>query len=202
MLTLSLNRESRTPLQLQIFQFYFQAIQQGDLLCGDKLPSIREQAQTLNVAKITIVMAYEKLMTAGFIKSRQGIGYEVIFTAPVRSPPTHVTSAEGSPPVKPKPAGASTDVYGEMGREFYCQVGENGIMLPVYLRNNCLLVIIHQMDYFHYVIKWSDTLIYPEVLILVQRTSLLPMGFRKDYLCLAKYLLFIMLYHRKKSVML
>ena len=98
MLTLSLNRESRTPLQLQIFQFYFQAIQQGDLLCGDKLPSIREQAQTLNVAKITIVMAYEKLMTAGFIKSRQGIGYEVIFTAPVRSPPTHVTSAEGSPP--------------------------------------------------------------------------------------------------------
>lgn len=38
MLTLTLNRESRTPLQLQIFQFYFQAIQQGDLLCGDKLP--------------------------------------------------------------------------------------------------------------------------------------------------------------------
>ena len=92
MLTLSLNRESRTPLQLQIFQFYFQAIQQGDLLCGDKLPSIREQAQTLNVAKITVVMAYEKLMAAGFIKSRQGIGYEVTFTAPMRSPPAHVPS--------------------------------------------------------------------------------------------------------------
>lgn len=51
MLTLTLNRESRTPLQLQIFQFYLQAIQQGDLLRGDKLPSIREQAQVLNVAK-------------------------------------------------------------------------------------------------------------------------------------------------------
>ncbi|MDA8510400.1 MULTISPECIES: PLP-dependent aminotransferase family protein [unclassified Citrobacter] len=123
MLTLSLNRESRTPLQLQIFQFYFQAIQQGDLLCGDKLPSIREQAQTLNVAKITVVMAYEKLMAAGFIKSRQGIGYEVTFTAPMRSPPVHVPSAEGSPPIKPKPAGVSTDVYAEMGRECYCRMG-------------------------------------------------------------------------------
>lgn len=123
MLTLSLNRESRTPLQLQIFQFYFQAIQQGRLLFGDKLPSIRELAQTLNVAKITVVMAYEKLMAAGFIKSRQGIGYEVIFTTPVRTPPTLEPSAEGSPPAKPRPARASTDVYGEVGREFYCQMG-------------------------------------------------------------------------------
>ncbi|SUX72735.1 Uncharacterised protein [Citrobacter freundii] len=29
MLKLTLDRESRTPLQLQIFQFYLQAIQQG-----------------------------------------------------------------------------------------------------------------------------------------------------------------------------
>ncbi|HGY3714854.1 TPA: PLP-dependent aminotransferase family protein [Citrobacter gillenii] len=123
MLKLFLNRESRTPLQLQIFQFYFQAIQQGDLLCGDKLPSIREQSQVLNVAKITVVMAYEKLMAAGFIKSRQGIGYEVIFTTPVRMPPAHLPEALGSPPVKPEPAGVSTDVYGEMGRDFHCRMG-------------------------------------------------------------------------------
>lgn len=51
MLALFLNRESRTSLQLQIFQFYFQAIQRGNLLCGDKLPSIREQAQALNRPK-------------------------------------------------------------------------------------------------------------------------------------------------------
>ncbi|HCI43415.1 MAG TPA: PLP-dependent aminotransferase family protein, partial [Salmonella bongori] len=87
MLPLSLNRESITPLQLQIFQYYFQAIQQGGLLCGDKLPSIRELALRLNVAKITVVMAYEKLTAAGYIKSRQGVGYEVIFTAPLRSIP-------------------------------------------------------------------------------------------------------------------
>lgn len=123
MLKLSLNRENHTPLQLQIFQFYFQAIQRGDLLCGDKLPSIREQAQALNVAKITVVMAYEKLMAAGFIKSRQGVGYEVIFTTPVRTPPVQLPVGQGSPPVKPEPAGASTDVYGEMGREFYCRMG-------------------------------------------------------------------------------
>ena len=123
MLTLTLNRELRTPLQLQIFQFYFQAIQRGDLLCGDKLPSIREQAQVLNVAKITVVMAYDKLMAAGLIKSRHGIGYEVIFTTPVRITPTHVPVTQGSPPVKPKAAGVSTDVYAEPGRECYCRMG-------------------------------------------------------------------------------
>jgi GntR family transcriptional regulator/MocR family aminotransferase len=123
MLKLTLDRESRTPLQLQIFQFYLQAIQRGDLLCGDKLPSIREQAQALNIAKITVVMAYDKLMAAGLIKSRHGIGYEVIFTTPVRVTPAHVSVPQGSPPVTPKAAGVSTDVYAEPGWECYCRMG-------------------------------------------------------------------------------
>lgn len=184
------------------------------MLCGDKLPSIREQAQVLHVAKITVVMAYDKLMAAGLIKSRHGIGYEVIFTTPVRITPTHVPVTQGSPPVKPKAAGVSTDVYAEHGRECYCrmgvpdpnafhgQAGGNGIMLQAYLKNNYLPGIIHQMDYFHYVSNWSDTLIYPAELIPEQRTSSLPTGFRKDYHCSAKYLLFIMLSVSKKSAIL
>ncbi|ECG8594115.1 PLP-dependent aminotransferase family protein [Salmonella enterica subsp. salamae] len=123
MLSLSLNRESTTPLQLQIFQYYFQAIQHGDLLCGDKLPSIRELALRLNVAKITVVMAYEKLTAAGYIKSRRGIGYEVIFTAPLRSIQPAMLSVTGSPPPTPGPAGIACDVYSEQGREIYCRIG-------------------------------------------------------------------------------
>lgn len=121
--SLSLNRESTTPLQLQIFQYYFQAIQHGDLLCGDKLPSIRELALRLNVAKITVVMAYEKLTAAGYIKSRRGIGYEVIFTAPLRSIQPAMLSVTGSPPPTPGPAGIACDVYSEQGREIYCRIG-------------------------------------------------------------------------------
>ncbi|MDL4619273.1 PLP-dependent aminotransferase family protein [Citrobacter amalonaticus] len=123
MLTLSLDRESHLPLQLQIFQYYFQAIQHGDVLRGDKLPSIRELAQRLNVAKITVVMAYEKLVSAGLIKSRQGIGYEVVFATPMRNIPFHAISDTGSPPAKPEPAGISTDVYAEASREYYCRLG-------------------------------------------------------------------------------
>lgn len=123
MLSLSLNRESTTPLQLQIFQYYFQAIQHGDLLCGDKLPSIRELALRLNVAKITVVMAYEKLTAAGYIKSRRGIGYEVIFTAPLRSIQPAMLSVTGSPPPTPGPPGVASDVYSEQGREIYCRIG-------------------------------------------------------------------------------
>lgn len=124
MLPLSLNRESITPLQLQIFQYYFQAIQQGGLLCGDKLPSIRELALRLNVAKITVVMAYEKLTAAGYIKSRQGVGYEVIFTAPLRSiTPSPLAVAGSPPPPVPDPAGTASDVYSEQGQEIYCRMG-------------------------------------------------------------------------------
>lgn len=167
MLKLTLDRESRTPLQLQIFQFYLQAIQRGDLLCGDKLPSIREQAQALNIAKITVVMAYDKLMAAGLIKSRHGIGYEVIFTTPVRVTPAHVRTPGLSASNTKSGRGlyrclrrARAGVLLPDGRpRSQCfspgQAGENGITRQAYLKSNCLPDIIHQMDYFHCVSNWQ-----------------------------------------------
>lgn len=68
-------------------------------------------------------MAYEKLTAAGYIKSRRGIGYEVIFTAPLRNIQPAMLSVTGSPPPTPGLPGVACDVYSEQGREIYCRIG-------------------------------------------------------------------------------
>lgn len=49
-------------------------IASGDLKPNDKLPSIREMADALNISVITIKRAYLDLETEGFILTRAGLG--------------------------------------------------------------------------------------------------------------------------------
>ncbi len=119
----TLDKESSTSLQTQLFRYYYQAITRGDLLCGDKLPSIRELARQLQVARITVIMAYEKLSTGGYIKSRHGIGYEVIFSRQLVPVTLPLLSTEGPKPLQINPAKRATDIWLETGKEYYCQLG-------------------------------------------------------------------------------
>lgn len=121
--TLLLNKQSEIPLYIQIFQHYYQAIAEGDLLCGDKLPSIRQLAHQLQTARITVVMAYEKLTTGGYIKSRPGIGYEVIFTRQIKPVARPLLPTEGPEPLRVSPAERPADVWREAGTEYYCLLG-------------------------------------------------------------------------------
>jgi GntR family transcriptional regulator len=56
------------------------AIASGDLKPHDRLPSVRELSEALNVSAITIKRAYQDLETDGFIVTRAGMGS---FVAPV-----------------------------------------------------------------------------------------------------------------------
>jgi len=47
------------------------------LVPGERLPSIRQQAERLNVAKNTIVEAYDRLAADGVIAARRGSGFYV-----------------------------------------------------------------------------------------------------------------------------
>jgi DNA-binding transcriptional MocR family regulator len=57
---------------------------------GDRLPSIRKLALTLNMAPSTVVEAYERLAAEGLIRGRRGSGFYVSTTAlaplPIRDP--------------------------------------------------------------------------------------------------------------------
>jgi len=72
-----LDRHSSIPLYLQIRDRLSHLIQAGKLGSGERLPSIRALAETLQVNKLTVIEAYGVLEADGLIQARQGAGYFV-----------------------------------------------------------------------------------------------------------------------------
>lgn len=64
----------RDDLSGEIYRQIKRAIISNILRPEDALPATRELARTLNVARATVVIAYERLEADGFIQSRQGAG--------------------------------------------------------------------------------------------------------------------------------
>ncbi|MGL5386162.1 MAG: PLP-dependent aminotransferase family protein [Enterobacterales bacterium] len=119
---IELDRGGDTPLQLQIFQYYYQAIGCGECVAGDMLPSIRELARRLQVARITVVLAYEKLVASGYIKSRPGIGYQVVFDRPLQPVVNKIPYFKGPDPTRLVAASVPNDLYSQPTTELYCRV--------------------------------------------------------------------------------
>ena len=63
-----------TPLHEQIKESVLEQIALGVLSPGDKLPSVRETAQSMRIAPNTIQRAYRELETGGVINSIPGRG--------------------------------------------------------------------------------------------------------------------------------
>ena len=68
------------PMYKQVTDQIKDAIASGDLKPNDRLPSVREMSDALNVSAITIKRAYQDLETEGFILTRAGLGS---YVAPV-----------------------------------------------------------------------------------------------------------------------
>ncbi|EML1067201.1 PLP-dependent aminotransferase family protein [Acinetobacter nosocomialis] len=66
--------KSKGKISAQLTQALREAVQSGDLQPGDPLPSSRELAQTLGVARGTIIEAYDQLLAEGVFSSQARIG--------------------------------------------------------------------------------------------------------------------------------
>jgi GntR family transcriptional regulator len=62
------------PMYKQVTDQIKDAIASGDLKPNERLPSVRELSEALNVSAITIKRAYQDLETDGFILTRAGLG--------------------------------------------------------------------------------------------------------------------------------
>ena len=62
------------PMYKQVTDQIKDAIASGDLEPNERLPSVRELAEALNVSAITIKRAYLDLETDGYILTRAGLG--------------------------------------------------------------------------------------------------------------------------------
>ncbi len=74
-LTIHLQTKSKTPLYEQIYRYIKREIQENRIASGEKLPSTRALSRHLEVSRSTVEMAYEQLLSEGYIEARACRGY-------------------------------------------------------------------------------------------------------------------------------
>ena len=77
MLTYELKKSPGVPLYEALYRCIRSDILSGALRPGEKLPSKRTLAQNLEVSKITVETAYNQLLSEGYIRSEEKVGYFV-----------------------------------------------------------------------------------------------------------------------------
>src|SRR5437763_3575736 len=70
----TLDPVSPTPLHRQIYDEWRQGILNGRFRGGERVPSTRELAATLDVARATVTAAYDQLVAEGYLESAHGSG--------------------------------------------------------------------------------------------------------------------------------
>ena len=76
-LTMSLNPKSKTPLYEQIYEFIKEEIQNNVIQSGERLPSTRALSKHLVVSRSTVELAYEQLLSEGYVEAIPCKGYFV-----------------------------------------------------------------------------------------------------------------------------
>ncbi|MBW7474355.1 PLP-dependent aminotransferase family protein [Paenibacillus oenotherae] len=73
-----LDKESSTPIYMQLYSFMKQEIESGAIKEGSRLPSIRQLSAHLKLSKNTIETAYQQLVAEGYAESRLRSGLRVL----------------------------------------------------------------------------------------------------------------------------
>lgn len=76
-MTISLHTESKIPLYEQIYEHVKKEIQSGKISSGEKLPSTRALSKHLEISRSTVELAYEQLLSEGYVETQPCRGYFV-----------------------------------------------------------------------------------------------------------------------------
>ena len=129
MLTYQLKKASGMPLYESLYRLLREDIRTGKLSPGEKLPSKRALAAHLEVSVITVEAAYEELLSEGYIRSKEKVGY---FVEEYRRPPA--VTAPTIPAPDPAPRGTVEgfpfSVWSRLQREVVLDYGEK-LLLPL-----------------------------------------------------------------------
>jgi GntR family transcriptional regulator / MocR family aminotransferase len=69
-----IDRASDTPLTRQIYEFWRTGILSGRFAGGERVPSSRDVALALDLARGTITQAYDQLISEGYFETSRGAG--------------------------------------------------------------------------------------------------------------------------------
>lgn len=98
------------PLPSQIYKDLTQAIRDGRIADGDRLPSSRSAALALGVSRTTVTAAYELLATEGIVTVRQGAAPRVIAPDPPGVDPRPDQGPDQGPTLSKRGITLSTDL--------------------------------------------------------------------------------------------
>ncbi len=76
-LTMNLKVDSKVPLYEQIYRYIKSDIQSGRIPYGEKLPSTRALSRHLEVSRSTVELAYEQLLSEGYVEAEPCRGFFV-----------------------------------------------------------------------------------------------------------------------------
>jgi DNA-binding transcriptional regulator YhcF (GntR family) len=79
-LKIKITGKSSTPKYEQLVNEIIRHIQSGELLLGDKIPSIHEVIKNFDISRDTVVIAYNELKSRGIIRPKHGKGFYVSST--------------------------------------------------------------------------------------------------------------------------
>ena len=98
MLTYELEKKPGLPLYESLYRHIRADILEGRLAPGEKLPSKRALAANLEVSKITVEEAYQQLLSEGYIRSLEKVGYFVEAVTQARRPAPAVQAPKAETP--------------------------------------------------------------------------------------------------------
>ena len=88
---IAINRKAPTALHKQIYDAYREAIVDGSLRPGQRIPSTRVLASEIGVSRFPVLNAYAQLLAEGYFESRVGAGTVVSSSLPGQFPPSQST---------------------------------------------------------------------------------------------------------------
>ena len=130
MLTYELKKEPGLPLYEALYRCIRADILTGQLPAGTRLPSKRALATHLEISKITVEGAYEQLLSEGYIRSKEKVGYFVESVEHRMPPPPR--SDPPAPPIAQHTGGIRFPftVWSRLQREVMLDLGES-LLLPM-----------------------------------------------------------------------
>lgn len=131
MLTYELKKAPGVPLYEALYRHVREDILSGRLPAGTRLPSKRALAENLKVSKITVETAYGQLLSEGYIRSEEKVGYFVEAAVPPAPKPLPPMAPERETPERfldltaNGPAAFPFSVWSRLQREVMLERGDS-----------------------------------------------------------------------------
>ena len=107
-LTPLLNKQLKTPLYMQLYQYIKKEIETGGIPPGTLLPPIRHLCEHLQLSKNTVESAYQQLTAEGYTESRPRIGIKVLPLEKTLMPPSQLKVHTNREPKETEQSSAAT----------------------------------------------------------------------------------------------